>query len=42
LPEQDKENWPLIVGWLVAAFKPCNGEGFDYPLLAIHGEQGSG
>jgi len=42
LPEEDKDNWPLIAGWLVAAFKPCNGDGFDYPLLAIHGEQGSG
>jgi hypothetical protein len=41
LPEGDKDNWPLIAGWLVAAFKP-NGDGFDYPLLAIHGEQGSG
>lgn len=42
LPEDDNDNWPLIVGWLIAAFRPCNGEGFDYPLLAIHGEQGSG
>ena len=42
LPEDDKDNWPLIAGWLAAAFKPCNGDGFDYPLLAIHGEQGSG
>jgi hypothetical protein len=32
----------FIVGWLIAAFRPCNSEGFDYPLLAIHGEQGSG
>jgi hypothetical protein len=42
LPEADKDNWPLIVGWLIAAFRPCNSEGFDYPLLTIHGEQGSG
>jgi energy-coupling factor transporter ATP-binding protein EcfA2 len=42
LPEDDAENWPLILGWLVAALKPCNVEAFDYPLLAVHGEQGSG
>jgi len=41
LPENDKENWPVILGWLVAAFRPCNSEGFDYPLLALHGEQGA-
>lgn len=41
LPADDADTWPMILGWLVAAFRPCNGEGFDYPLLAIHGEQGS-
>lgn len=41
LPADDSDNWPLILGWLVAAFRPCNGDGFDYPLLALHGEQGS-
>ncbi|HEX5084217.1 MAG TPA: bifunctional DNA primase/polymerase, partial [Blastocatellia bacterium] len=41
LPENDKDNWPLIAGWLVSAFKPSS-DGFDYPLLSIHGEQGSG
>jgi hypothetical protein len=41
LPEDDADNWPLILGWLVAALKPCNTEAFDYPLLTIHGEQGS-
>src|SRR5262249_34020306 len=41
LPEDDRDNWPLIVGWLIAAFKPSNAGAFDYPILAIHGEQGS-
>src|SRR5262245_24496348 len=41
LPADDADTWPMILGWLIAAFRPCNGEGFDYPLLAIHGEQGS-
>ncbi len=41
LPAEDKENWPLILGWLVATFKPANETRFAYPLLAIHGEQGS-
>lgn len=41
LPAEDSDNWPLILGWLVATFKPCNPAGFDYPVLAIHGEQGS-
>lgn len=41
LPAEDATNWPLILGWLVAALKPCNIERFPYPLLAVHGEQGS-
>lgn len=41
LPAEDKDNWPLILGWLVAALKPCNVERFPYPLLTVHGEQGS-
>jgi len=41
LPADDTDNWPMIIGWLVASLRPCNVEGFDYPLLAIHGEQGS-
>src|SRR5262249_42981729 len=32
LPADDADNWPLILGWLVASFRPCNGVGFDYPL----------
>jgi hypothetical protein len=27
LPESDKDNWPLIAGWLASAFKPSNGDG---------------
>ena len=41
LPVEDKQIWPLLLGWLVAALKPCNAERFPYPLLAVHGEQGS-
>jgi hypothetical protein len=31
------DNWPLIVSWLVAAYRP----GKPFPVLALHGEQGS-
>lgn len=31
------EDWPLAVGWLVAAFRP----GRPFPVLVLHGEQGS-
>lgn len=31
------EDWPLLLGWLVAAFRPSG----PYPILALHGEQGS-
>src|SRR5262249_2167544 len=41
LPDDDIDTWPMMLGWLVVAFRPCNGEGFYYPLLAIHGEQGA-
>jgi energy-coupling factor transporter ATP-binding protein EcfA2 len=41
LPAEDKQIWPLLLAWLVAALKPCNVERFPYPLLAVHGEQGS-
>lgn len=41
LPATDRDNWPLLLGELVAALKPCNETRFAYPLLAIHGEQGS-
>lgn len=41
LPAEDTDNWPLLLGWLVAAFKPCNVTRFAYPLLTVHGEQGS-
>ncbi|HEX8173977.1 MAG TPA: DUF3854 domain-containing protein [Pyrinomonadaceae bacterium] len=30
-------DWPLLISWLVAAFRP----GFPFPVLVIHGEQGS-
>lgn len=30
-------DWPLLISWLVAAFRP----GFPFPVLGIHGEQGS-
>lgn len=32
-----EEDWPLIVSWLVAAYRP----GKPFPVLALHGEQGS-
>ena len=41
LPSKDKELWPLMLGWLVAALKPCNVTRFAYPVMTIHGEQGS-
>ncbi len=31
------EDWVLVVGWLVAAFRP----GRPFPVLVLHGEQGS-
>jgi hypothetical protein len=31
------EDWPLIAAWLVAALRPS----YPFPLLAVHGEQGS-
>jgi hypothetical protein len=31
------DDWPLIVGWLVAALRPQG----PYPVLPVHGEQGS-
>lgn len=31
------KDWPLVVSWLVAAFRP----GRPFPILALHGEQGS-
>lgn len=31
------EDWPLLVGWLVATYRP----GKPFPVLALHGEQGS-
>jgi hypothetical protein len=31
------EDWPLLAGWLLAAFRPTG----PYPVLALHGEQGS-
>jgi hypothetical protein len=34
----DDQQWTLIVAWLVAALRP-NG---PYPVMALHGEQGSG
>jgi hypothetical protein len=31
------EDWPLLVSWLVASFRP----GKPFPILLLHGEQGS-
>jgi Domain of unknown function (DUF3854) len=31
------DDWPLIISWLVAAYRP----GKPFPVLALHGEQGS-
>lgn len=31
------EAWVLLISWLVAAFRP----GFPFPVMVIHGEQGS-
>ena len=31
------DDWPLLLGWLVAAFRSIG----PYPVLALHGEQGS-
>lgn len=33
-----EENWQLIIGWLLGALSPA---GRPYPVLALHGEQGS-
>ena len=33
----DEADWPLLVAWLVAAARPVG----PYPVLALHGEQGS-
>jgi hypothetical protein len=31
------EDWPMLAGWLVATYRP----GKPFPVLALHGEQGS-
>ena len=31
-------DWPLVVAWMVAALRPTG----PYPVLCVHGEQGSG
>jgi len=33
----DADGWPLLLGWLAAALNPSG----PYPVLALHGEQGS-
>jgi hypothetical protein len=33
----DEDGWPLLLGWLAAALNPTG----PYPILALHGEQGS-
>src|SRR5205814_1693996 len=33
----DDDNWVLLVSWLVAACRPTG----PYPVLVLHGEQGS-
>lgn len=35
---QDEATFTLVLGWLIGAFRPKG----PYPVLAIHGEQGSG
>ncbi len=30
-------DWPLLISWLVTAFRP----GYPFPVLVLHGEQGS-
>jgi hypothetical protein len=30
-------DWPLLISWLVASFRP----GYPFPVLVLHGEQGS-
>jgi hypothetical protein len=32
-----EESWPLVIAWLIAAFRPHK----PFPVLALHGEQGS-
>ena len=34
----DDSNWPLVIAWLIAAFRPRG----PYPVLALFAEQGSG
>jgi hypothetical protein len=37
-PEIDYTDWYLLIGWLLAAFRPVG----PYPVLCLAGEQGSG